>query len=151
MSPSVLGIRYLAKVVDVYLISVAATMSSIPSVACSTQNHLIREGWVLEPCGFEKEKTLLHNYASSWLQLPNSGFPWPALFPNMNSIWLKSQNFWPLYWFMDTQHPSFSFIESLAASSRPVITVNMQIISTAWVWNVQHVQKSCLRQEIHSW
>ena len=32
----------------------------------------------------------------------------------------------------------------MLANSRPVVTVNMQIISTAWAWYVRHVQKSCL-------
>lgn len=47
----------------------------------------------------------------------------------------------------DLQTPKslvLAFVELLAANLSPVVTVNMLIISTAWLWYVQLIQKSCL-------
>lgn len=47
----------------------------------------------------------------------------------------------------DLQTPKslvLAFVELLAANLSPVVTVNMLIISTACLWYVQLIQKSCL-------
>lgn len=62
----------------------------------------------------------------------------------MNTISVEKRGFGRFVELWTCNNLVLAAVELLVANSGPVVTANMQIISTAWAQYIQHVQKSCL-------